>query len=54
MRIWHGYGIVDLVGAGKDAGWVIAMIVICITTFAVSSIFRTRKHAANPFTADQP
>jgi hypothetical protein len=45
MRIWQDYGVVNLVGAGKDAGWVIAMIVICITTFAVSSIFRTRKSA---------
>ena len=39
MRVWEGYTVLNLLGAGKDAGWVVAMIVICVTTFAVSSIF---------------
>ena len=39
MKVWEGYAVPNLLGAGKDAGWVVAMIVICVTTFAVSSIF---------------
>ena len=42
MRVWDGYTVVNLLDAGKDAGWVVAMIVICVTTFAVSSIFVKR------------
>ena len=38
MRIWEGYTVLNLLGAGKDAGWVIAMIVICVATFALSSV----------------
>ena len=45
MRGWEGYTVLDLLGAGKDAGWVVAMIVICVTTFAVSSIFVKRGSA---------
>ena len=39
MRVRKGRTILNLLGAGKDAGWVAVMIVICVTTFAVSSIF---------------
>ena len=39
MRVWEGYTILNLLQNGKDAEWVVAIIVICITTFAVSSIF---------------
>ena len=39
MRAWEGYTVLNLLAAGKDAGWVVAMIVICVTTFAVSSLF---------------
>jgi hypothetical protein len=39
----EGHTFISLLGAGKDAGWAIAMIVICITTFAVSSVFARRQ-----------
>ena len=42
MRGWEGYTVLNLLEAGKDAGWVVAIIVICITTFAFSSIFVKR------------
>jgi len=39
MRVWEGPTVLNLLRAGEDAGWVVAMIVIGFTTFAVSSIF---------------
>jgi hypothetical protein len=43
MRIWDGHTIISFLEAGRDAGWAIAMVVICITTFAVSSLFVKRQ-----------
>lgn len=42
MRFWEGYTVLNLFDAGKNAGWVVAMVLICVTTFAVSSIFVNR------------
>jgi hypothetical protein len=42
MRIVEGYTVLDVLTAGRDAGWVVAMIMICVTTFAVSSVFAKR------------
>ena len=39
MKFLGGYTVLDLLGAGKDAGWLVTMVLICVTTFAVSSIF---------------
>ena len=43
MKLWEGYTFLNLLVAGKDAGWVVAMVLICVCTFAVSSVF-VRKH----------
>ena len=29
----------NLLGAARDAGWVVAMVLICVTTFAISAMF---------------
>ncbi len=42
MRFWQEYTVVNLLDAGKDAGWVAAMVLICVATFVVSSIFGKR------------
>jgi hypothetical protein len=42
MRFWEGYSVLNLPAATKDAGWMVVMILICIVTFAVSSIFAAR------------
>ena len=39
MRVWEGHTVLNLLRAGEDAGWVVAMIVIGFTTFVVSSTF---------------
>ena len=39
LRVWESSTVLNLLGASKDAGWVVAMIVICVTTFALSSVF---------------
>src|SRR5437870_6578543 len=39
LRVWESSTVLNLLGASKDAGWVVAMIVICITTFALSTVF---------------
>jgi hypothetical protein len=39
MRVWEGHTVLNLLRAGEDAGWVVAMIVIGLPTFAASSIF---------------
>jgi hypothetical protein len=39
MRLWADYTVLNLLGAGKDAGWVVAMVLICVTTFTVSRVF---------------
>jgi len=39
MRVWEGHTVLNLLRAGEDAGWVVAMIVIVLTTFVVSPIF---------------
>ena len=36
MRVWEGQTVLNLLRAGEDAGWVVAMIVIVSTTFVVS------------------
>ena len=41
MRVW-GHTIWNVLEAGKDAGWVVAVVLICIGTFAVSSVFIKR------------
>jgi hypothetical protein len=38
MKFWQGYTVLSLL----DAGWVLAMALICISTFVVSSIFARR------------
>jgi len=38
MRVWEGHAVLNLLRAGEDVGWVVAMIVIGFTTFVVSSI----------------
>ena len=35
MKIWLGYTVLNLL----DAGWLLAMALICVITFAVSSVF---------------
>ena len=42
MRLWGTHAILNLLNAGKDAGWAGAMVLICVGTFAVSSMFVTR------------
>jgi len=42
MRLWGTNAILNLLEAGKDAGWTGAMVLICVGTFAVSSMFVTR------------
>lgn len=42
MRLYTEYSVLKLLEASKDAGWVIAMVLICVTTFAVSSVFVNR------------
>ena len=42
MRVWEGHTVLNLLRAGEDAGWVVAMIVIGFTIFVVSSIFVKR------------
>jgi hypothetical protein len=42
MRLYPAYDVLKLLEASKDAGWVIAMVLICVTTFAVSSVFVNR------------
>jgi ABC-type Fe3+ transport system permease subunit len=39
MKVWEGRTISNLLEAGKDTGWVVAMVLICVCTFAVSSMF---------------
>ena len=39
LRVWESSTVLNLLGASKDSGWVVAMIVICVTTFALSSVF---------------
>ena len=39
MKFGPGYMLLNLLGIGKDAGWVVAIVLICLTTFVVSSIF---------------
>ena len=39
MRVCEGHTVLNLLRAGEDAAWVVAMIVIGFTTFVVSSIF---------------
>jgi hypothetical protein len=36
MRVWEGDTVLNLLSAGEDARWVVAMIVIGFTTFVVS------------------
>jgi hypothetical protein len=50
MRLWEGYSILNLLAAGKDAGWVIAIVLVCLTTFAVSSIFVKKRSCILPGT----
>ena len=38
MKTWDDYTALALAGAAKDAGWIIAMIAICLATFTVSSV----------------
>ena len=38
MRVWEGHAVLNLLRAGEDVGWVVAMIVIGFITFVVSSI----------------
>jgi hypothetical protein len=38
MRLWEG-DLLSLPGTGKEAGWLVIMVLICLATFAVSSIF---------------
>ena len=38
MRLWGTHAILNLL----DAGWTGAMVLICLGTFAVSSMFDTR------------
>jgi hypothetical protein len=52
MRVW-GHGILNVLEAGKDAGWVVAIVLICVGTFAVSSVFfkrgfGRRSHVTHP------
>jgi hypothetical protein len=42
MKLYAGYTVLKLLEASKDAGWVIAMVLICVTTFTLSSIFANR------------
>jgi hypothetical protein len=42
MRFLGGYTVLNLFDAGKDAGWLVVIVLICLTTFAVSSIFVDR------------
>jgi hypothetical protein len=37
------HGLLRLLEIGKDAGWLAAMIVICVATFVVSSVFVNRR-----------
>jgi len=39
MKLLQGYTVVSLLGASRDAGWVVTMILICVATFTISSIF---------------
>jgi len=39
MRVWESHTISNLLEAGKDTVWVIAIVLICVITFAVSSVF---------------
>jgi hypothetical protein len=39
IRVWGGHTVLNLLRAAEDAGWIVAIVVIVFTTFAVSSIF---------------
>ena len=39
---WGSFGILKLLETGKDAGWMVAVILICLATFAISSVFVNR------------
>jgi len=39
MRVWEGHTVPNVLRAGEDAVWVLAVIVIGFTTVAASSIF---------------
>ena len=39
MKFGPGYMLLNLLDIGKDAGWVVAIVLICLTTFVVSSVF---------------
>ena len=43
MKVWEGHTILKLLQAGKDTGWVAAIVLICVITFAVSSMFVKRR-----------
>jgi hypothetical protein len=42
MRLLEQYTLLNFLVAGKDAGWVVAMALICVSTFLVSSMFVKR------------
>ena len=43
MRVWEGHTILNLLETGKDAGWVVAIVLISLITFALSSMFVKRR-----------
>jgi hypothetical protein len=43
MKVWEAHTILKLLEAGKDTGWAVAIVLICLITFAVSSMFVKRR-----------
>ena len=39
MRWWEGHLVLSLLATAKDAGLVVALVLICVTTFVVSAMF---------------